>query len=122
MQAMTRASLGNGVGGGHSNSYSNADDYAPNSLMSIMLKDPALSTFAQLVKRAQLDFDLGSADGVFTVFCPTSTAISTKLAAEVAVTHPHARRFMCSVRKLNSSPLNASVGMNSAGAHHHRPL
>ena len=58
-------------------------DYAGNSVMSIMLRDPALQTFAELVRKAQLDFDLGSADSAFTVFCPTSTAIYTKLSAEV---------------------------------------
>ena len=52
--------------------------------MSVLLKDPAFKIFAELLKKSQLDFDLGNKDSSFTVFCPTSHAIMKKLHEQVS--------------------------------------
>mmetsp|Transcript_482 Transcript_482/g.856 ORF Transcript_482/g.856 Transcript_482/m.856 type:complete len:269 (+) Transcript_482:3-809(+) len=53
----------------------NLSTYGPNSIMSMLLRDPAFKLFSDLAIKAKVDFDLGSADSSLTVFCPTSHAI-----------------------------------------------
>jgi len=72
--------------------------YAKGSLMDLLLGDPAFKTFAELLKVAKLDFDLGSKDASFTVFCPTSFAINQALVAQKTT-----------LLHLNSSPNLADI-------------
>ena len=51
--------------------------------MAVLERDPAFKEFAGLLKKSKLDFDLGSKDSAFTLFCPTSHAITKQLSEQV---------------------------------------
>ena len=63
--------------------YAEVSPNAANYLQNLAFEGFADFTWVDGCQVAKLDFDLGSKDAAFTVFCPTSFAINKALAAQV---------------------------------------